>query len=165
LFLNADVRINHVTLIFSYLTVRTAWKQLFRATWKDFNTHFGRLLENLRRHKIDIETQASLVEIERNQSSREAQERQFLDAEILERKRQAMAVIEKISPGNFELDQEIIAKCWMKEPNFGDWLLCHEKMKAWLDWKNADAEVLWVKGIPGAGQPPLLCHRSSLAVC
>jgi hypothetical protein len=165
LFLNADVRINQVTFIFLYLTLPTAWKQLFRATWKDFNIHFGRLLESLRRHKSDIETQASLVEIERNQSSREAQEKQFFDAEIAERKRQAMTIIEKISPANFDLDQEIIAKCWMKEPNFGDWLLCHEKMQAWLDSKNADAEVLWVKGKPGAGQPPLLCHRSRLAIC
>ncbi|CZR51266.1 uncharacterized protein PAC_01141 [Phialocephala subalpina] len=118
---------------------RRSWRRHFSATWKDFNTHFGRLLDNLRRHKRDIESQASLVEIERNQSLREDQEKQFLAAESKERERQ----------------EKVISENWSKEPDFGRWLLNHEKVKAWFDSGNADAGVLWLKGIPGAGKSVL----------
>jgi hypothetical protein len=82
---------------------------------------------------------------------REEQEKQFLIDEGRERDKQSIAVIEKISPANFHLDQEMISKNWKKDPDFGAWLLCHEKMRAWLDSGKADAEVLWMNGIPGAG--------------
>jgi hypothetical protein len=93
-----------------------------------------------------------LIEVERNQVQRETQEKQFLNAEKLEREKEAISVVEKISPANFDLDQENISKNWSKEPQFGLWLLKDDKMAAWLDSKDLDAEVLWLKGIPGAGK-------------
>jgi len=120
--------------------------------WKNFDTHFKRLLDNLRRHRRDIETQASLAEIERNHALREEQDKQFYADEKRERAKMSMAVIEKISPANFTLDRETISKSWRKDPGFGSWLLNHDQMKSWLDWGDIDARVLWLKGIPGAGK-------------
>ncbi|KAE8449029.1 hypothetical protein EG329_008617 [Mollisiaceae sp. DMI_Dod_QoI] len=57
---------------------RRSWKRIFHSTWKTFNTHFSRLLQNLHRHKIDIERQASLIEIEQSQAQRESQEKNSL---------------------------------------------------------------------------------------
>jgi hypothetical protein len=127
LFSNVDIRSNYVISTCLSLASPKAWKQVFRSTWKDFNTHFRRLLENFHRHKSDIESQASLVEIGHNQASREIQERKFLDAEMLDRRKQAIAVIEKISPASFDPDQEIMVKNWIKELDFGGWLFSHEK--------------------------------------
>lgn len=92
-----------------------------------------------------------MIEVKRNQVQREAQEKQILSAEKLERERQAISVVEKISPVNFNLDQENISKFWTKEQQFGLWLLKDTKMTAWLDSKDLDTDVLWLKGIPGAG--------------
>jgi hypothetical protein len=142
--------------VVSLLTPLIAWKHLFHSTWKNFNAHFNRLIQNLQRHKLDIEREASLIEVERNQVQREAQEKQFLNAEKLEREKQAISVVEKISPANFNLDQENISKNWTKEPQFGLWLLKDGKMAAWLDSKDLDADVLWLKGIPGAGKIDLI---------
>jgi hypothetical protein len=83
---------------------------------------------------------------------REAQEKQFQKAEKLEREKQAISVNEKISPANFDLDQENISKKWTKEQHFGLWLLKNDKMAAWLNSADLDADVLWLKGIPGAGK-------------
>jgi len=134
------------------LTVLVAWKKLFHSTWKTFNTHFNRLLENLHRHKLNIESEASLIEIERSQIQREAQEKQFLVAETSERERQATTVLAKICPANVDLDQENLSKNWTKEPQFGLWVLNNAKMSAWLDSKDCDADTLWLRGIPGAGR-------------
>lgn len=109
-------------------------------------------MENLSRHKRDIESQASLVEIERNHLIREEQEKQLLIVEHKERQKLAISIVEKLSPANFDLDQEAISNNWKKDPNFGCWLLSHDKMKAWLSPRNADARTLWLKGIPGAGE-------------
>jgi len=124
--------------------VKIAWHKLFKSTWNDFNTQFKRLLENLRRHRHAIENQASLIEIEQNQLSREAQEKQ-------DRQSQAFSIIGKLSPANMILDQEIFQRCWSKNPDFGNWLFDQDKLKAWLDSTNTDAAILWLRGIPGAG--------------
>jgi hypothetical protein len=91
------------------------------------------------------------VEVERNQASREAQDKQFAEMESVERKRQAISIIQKLSPANFNLDQESLTRCWSKDPSFGGWLFGQEKIKAWLDPMNLETNILWLKGIPGAG--------------
>jgi len=85
-----------------------------------------------------------LIEIEQNQLSREAQEKQ-------DRQSQAFSIIGKLSPANMILDQEIFQRCWSKNPDFGNWLFDQDKLKAWLDSTNTDAAILWLRGIPGAG--------------
>jgi hypothetical protein len=91
------------------------------------------------------------VEVERNQASREAQDKQFTEMVSAERKKQAISIIQKLSPANFNLDQESLARCWSKDPSFGRWLFGQEKIKAWLDPMNLETNILWLKGIPGAG--------------
>jgi hypothetical protein len=89
-------------------------------------------LENLRRHRSDIESQTSLIQVERKQKN--------------------ISIIKKISPANFNLDQESMARYWSKDITFGDWLFRQDRMKDWLDPGNKDTDTLWVKGIPGAGK-------------
>jgi hypothetical protein len=157
--------LGNCTLSF-FLTEVTAWRQLFRATWKDFSTHFSHLLVNLRRHKGLIESQAQLNEIECSQASRhtqgieieqsrlarEAQEKHFSAMESSDKKKQYLAIVEKISPASVSAVHTIAIGHWKKAPGFGQWLLGHEKMKAWLDAERCDSELLWLKGIPGAGK-------------
>jgi hypothetical protein len=109
-------------------------------------------LENLRRHRSDIESQTSLIQVERNQISREVQDKRFAEIESAERKQKNISIIKKISPANFNLDQESMARYWSKDITFGDWLFRQDRMKDWLDPGNKDTDTLWVKGIPGAGK-------------
>lgn len=129
-----------------------AWKQLFHSTWKTFQTKFNQLLESIRDHVTLIERQASLIEIEANQEARKVQEAYFSKMEESGHKQQILAIVEKVSPVPIEADQDKAAANWLKEQSFGLWLLENIKMKAWLDVTNAEANLLWLKGIPGAGE-------------
>ncbi|OBT70089.1 hypothetical protein VE03_00429 [Pseudogymnoascus sp. 23342-1-I1] len=131
---------------------RKAWKQLFHSTWKDFNAHFRRLLDSLRNNAALIGQQATLVEIKENQRARKEQEKHILDTERGELQRQALSVISKLSPADYELDYDNASVNWMKGQSFGLWLLENTKVKAWLDPTDANANLLWLKGIPGAGK-------------
>jgi hypothetical protein len=77
-----------------------------------------------------LKVKASLVEVERNQASRETQDKQFAEMESAERKRQGISIIQKLSPANFNLDQESLARYWSKDPSLGGWLFGEEKIKA-----------------------------------
>lgn len=98
-----------------------------------------------------IDRQATLIEIETNQLARRAQEKHILEAERGELQRQALSVISKLSPADFELDHDNASVNWMRGQSFGLWLLENTKVKAWLDPTDANANLLWLKGIPGAG--------------
>lgn len=99
-----------------------------------------------------IERQASLVEIETNQAARKAQDDHFFQTEEKDRKQQLLSILDKVSPAHVEVDQENAAANWVKGRSFGLWLLENVKVKAWLDSTDNAANLLWMKGIPGAGE-------------
>jgi hypothetical protein len=105
------------------------------------------ILRNLRQSR----NQGLLLEIERNQRSREFQERQFHVAEIEERKRQAFTIMGTIMPASSDIDQWKSANRWKSIPSSGKWLLEHEFVSAWMQADRA-LKFLWLKGIPGAGE-------------
>lgn len=50
------------------------------------------------------------------------------------------------------LDHEAAVNTRVMYPSSGKWLLQDNKIKSWLDHKNASSPLLWMNGIPGAGK-------------
>jgi hypothetical protein len=83
-----------------------AWRQLFRATWKDFNATFGHILLDVVRHKGLIESQATLIHFQEARLNRAKASEYFQKQEREERQRQHLAVLDWISSTDASLDQQ-----------------------------------------------------------
>ena len=128
-----------------------AWKQIFRSSWKTFDTKFRCILTNLSRHKNLIESQASLAEYEQSQLARLAAQNSFEQTAKDEKSRRLTAVIERIHPPNSLNDHEQAVEIRQEHPDTGRWILEVRQLKQWMDPLATDVPVLWVNGIPGAG--------------
>lgn len=153
----------------------SAWKQIFKATWKDFDTKFRHILEGLSRHKALIESQATILQFEKQQKEHAKVETSFKaiqesilriqkyqrehlnykkEFEAIERednKRQQLALLDWLSATDPILDHESAAAMRADYPSSGKWILQENKIKAWLGSQQSTIPLLWINGIPGAG--------------
>ncbi len=135
----------------SYLDKIIAWQQLFSSGWKVFETRFGHILENLQHHKILIETQANLLEIKAAQTERAMAETQFEETTKQRDKEKCIAIAAWLDGAKSHIDQ-LDAKAEREAyPQSGRWLLGCPQMRSWLDFTLEDKPLLWIRGIPGAG--------------
>ncbi len=141
-------------LSFKYLYLQcSAWKQMFRAAWKDFESKFQHLVDDLRIHKDLIESHASILQIQETQVERAHMRRQFAMIEQSQRQKKHLDVVTWLSAVNPILDHEAAISVRQSHPSSGRWLLQDSKMKAWLDHSRSSVPLLWMNGIPGAGTP------------
>lgn len=133
------------------LTFIQAWRQLFRASWKDFKTRFQGILENLRRHRDLLENQASLAHFEASQAARMAAEsstRAFEEALV---KQQLTSVRDWLYSANIFNDQDRYSEIRSHLVSYGQWLLKRRQMSTWMDPASSAIPLFWLHGIPGAG--------------
>ncbi|KAF2178019.1 hypothetical protein K469DRAFT_601007, partial [Zopfia rhizophila CBS 207.26] len=125
------------------------WKQLFHATWKTFRSRFQPILDDLRRHKSLIETQANLYqfqEVQRIKATTETEFHQLRDAEDLRRKNM---VLDWLSAASVQEDQEMRSSARIEYPGVCKWILDHPNFLTWRDSPNSNPFV-WVTGMPGS---------------
>ena len=128
-----------------------AWKQLFRSLWKDFRTRFQSILENLRRHKDLIESQANLVQYQSSRIARQQAETEVQKIEEALVKQQLVSVRDWLCSAKVKNDQEHYVSVRVHCLGFGRWLLSHPRMRVWMDPDSSSIPLLWLHGIPGAG--------------
>jgi hypothetical protein len=128
-----------------------AWRQLFRATWKDFKSRFQRILDDLHRHKALIECQANILQIQEARTERANVRASFTAIEEAEKKNKRLVVLNWLSAAKTILDQEVSAEIRRDYPSTGRWVLENPTLKSWLDPSNALLPMVWMNGIPGAG--------------
>jgi hypothetical protein len=129
------------------------WKQVFRATWKNFRSQFGCVIEHLRRHKHLVEMQASLMQFKEIQQVRLQAEFDFGEIRKAEEAKRRKDVLEWLSPANWEEDQAVKAGLRSEYPGVCSWILEQKNIQNWRDlskW-NDSRSILWIHGIPGAG--------------
>lgn len=129
-----------------------AWRQLFRSAWKDFKTRFQHILDDLYRHKLLVERQASLIEYQVSQAERANVRNSLTVLEEAERKNRHLAVVNWLSATDAILDQEASTAMRSEDPTAGRWVFEEPKMKAWVDPAKSAVPLLWMNGIPGAGR-------------
>ena len=134
-----------------------AWKNLFNATWKTFRTEFEYILRSLKRHKRLVENQASLVEYEQSQEARLLAKAAFEDMAEKEKAKRRIALGGKLQPASSTSDHENALDIRREYPNTGQWILQRAQMKEWMNPEHDNGSLLWLNGIPGAGEsvPPV----------
>ncbi|KAH6702884.1 hypothetical protein BKA61DRAFT_619706 [Leptodontidium sp. MPI-SDFR-AT-0119] len=134
------------------LLKRPTWKQLFRSAWKDFESRFQHLVDNLQNHKQLIESHAGIVQIQETQVERAYVRKQLSMIEEARNQQRRLDVVTWLCAVDPILDHEAAVNTRVMYPSSGKWLLQDNKMKSWLDHKNASSPLLWMNGIPGAGK-------------
>jgi hypothetical protein len=159
------------------------WQKLFKAFWKDFNSRFKGILQDLQRHKHQISVQAGLRHYA--DSIRHVQQYQLdiqtlwakLDLQEEQRRRDNfLRVIDWLAVPRgavarregtnaeqaTEQDEDHDKKCQLREanPGSGDWIMETEKMKNWIAGDDVpSSSIMWLTGIPGAGELGTLFNR------
>lgn len=136
----------------------TAWKLLFQASWKTFQTDISVLTANLQRTTRLIEGEATLRNIEQAERTRLITESEFLSMREEENRRRRIIVLSWLSAVSSDIDQEQRSRDGGEYPGTGQWLLADNRTKNWLSG-NPTAHILWITGILGAGQPSI-CRNS-----
>ncbi|KAI9688915.1 MAG: hypothetical protein M1822_001272 [Bathelium mastoideum] len=130
---------------------KPGWKKLFRSSWKSFDAQFRRILDSLGRHKEWIETEKTTAAILETQDMRKLAEARFMEISQLEKRRQLSAIMEKLSPPNFQLDHEI-AREQTKSGSTGQWIFEDPIFRAWSNKESRANPLLYIHGVPGAGK-------------
>ncbi|KAH9212710.1 hypothetical protein DL95DRAFT_508617 [Leptodontidium sp. 2 PMI_412] len=131
---------------------QSTWRNLFKSAWKDFQTTFKHILEDLARHKRLIESQGTLIELQEAQASRAFSREQFHKSEEAHREKRYLDVLNWLSAADSIIDQEAALKVRKDLPMTGQWILRDPKVKTWLDPTSSLVTTLWMNGIPGAGK-------------
>jgi hypothetical protein len=132
--------------------VIAAWKQLFTATWKDFQESFKSILNNLIRHRELIESAASLEQIQESRDARLQSQAAFAAFELEQNHMKRLAIISWLSAADVDADQAAFTATRAEIPNSGRWILEQSDIKTWLDRSQNTVPIVWLNGKPGAGE-------------
>lgn len=125
---------------------------MFKAAWKQFNTQFQHLLDDLKRHKALLINQASLSQIEQSQVEQAHTRLQFSMIKKTVSEQRYLSVIAWLSGINPTIDHEAALAARIGYPSTGRWLLQERQLLTWLNPNNSLVPIIWMNGIPGVGQ-------------
>jgi hypothetical protein len=120
--------------------------------WKDTDSKFRPILQDLARHKRLIQEYASLAKFEEIQAIRVKMEAEFEDRKENEQLNRRVAVFDWLGAAPIEEDQEMKADSRKGYPGVCSWILKDRKFNSWMDQDSQTSPFLWVTGIPGAGK-------------
>lgn len=140
--------------------INTGWKRLFQSSWKTFNTQFRRILESLARHKELIESEKGTVTLSEIQSLHVFTKLQFEEIVSREQTKQLSVILEKLNAPRYRLDQ-CAASDQRRGRSSGSWVLLDEKFQKWADITADENPLLYIHGIPGAGEKIGLLPRKA----
>jgi hypothetical protein len=78
-------------------------------------------------------------------------------------KKSRLEVVNWLAAVDSVLDQEISAAIRDEYPSTGKWILQDIKIKSWMDPNNSMVPIMWMNGIPGAGNNQPIHWREPLA--
>jgi hypothetical protein len=128
------------------------WQQLFQALWKTFEFEFGAILRNMREHMTLIQSQATITQFTEVLRLQETAKLAIESQKEAEAHRRRDVVRQWLSAANCEADQETFAGMRQNYPDTGRWLLRNNRFNSWFDSMYCLTHLLWLNGIPGAGQ-------------
>ncbi|KAL3456285.1 hypothetical protein BJX64DRAFT_281462 [Aspergillus heterothallicus] len=126
---------------------RPRWNQLFKSSWKVFNSKFKRILDSLQRHKDLIESEKTTLAVYEIQTLRDDEAARFNESRLND-------ILDKINAPNCYLDQETVLGHRDNQES-GKWVLIDKKFKEWRDALPGSNPLLYIHGIPGAGKTTL----------
>ena len=130
---------------------------MFHATWKQFDSKFGHILNNMRQHKHLVENKANLIEFEQAREARIRTEKEFQAHETQEGLRRKAYLAIWLAATDVEADHERGRLSRRGRPQSGRWLLTKPTFKV---WSACSAPLLWIHGTPGSGKELLRAYPS-----
>lgn len=109
-------------------------------------------MDNIRRHKRLVETEASLIEYENAKFDRMQRTTEFEMREKQEHLRRKGYLGSWLAGPDVRSDQENGQLARKDCPNSGKWILAKQAFRTWFDLKSASPPCLWIHGKPGAGK-------------
>jgi hypothetical protein len=76
---------------------------------------------------------------------------QFTIIEVNAQKKRRLDVVNWLAAVDSVLDQEAAAAIRDEYPTTGKWILQDIKIRNWMDPSNSMVPIMWMNGIPGAG--------------
>jgi len=124
---------------------------LFKASWRVFTLSINHIDSNLRRHKLLIESGASIKEFEEIQNIRQADintfEKHMEDQDV----RRRDMVKSWLCHFNCETQQQDHRETRKVCKDPGRWLIDDPRFQEWFSPDYCSKPLLWLNGIPGAG--------------
>ena len=125
---------------------------MFRATWNHFDTTFKSTLSNLQRHQQLVKNRAALVEYQNAKSARAQALKAYEHQEEYEMARRKTLLLSWLSAADSRIDQERGVDARRETPQSCQWLFGEDKFRAWADPLVTCSPLLWINGMPGAGE-------------
>ncbi|OTA54440.1 hypothetical protein K449DRAFT_439336 [Hypoxylon sp. EC38] len=137
---------------------RPRWKKMFHSTWKTFDSKFKPIIQSLKRRRELLESEkgsAALYEIQKLRQDVSAMYTEQKEREIQENltkhKVRVSCIKERLQAPNYQLDQELATED-RHGSNSGTWIFEDANFRAWSNSEAVGHRVLYVNGIPGAGE-------------
>lgn len=128
------------------LTLLTAWKVVFSLTWTTFESRFGLILSNLKRHQSLVDSEARAEDIVQSHKAREEEKKRIEKLQKDEMIRRMKEVVAWLEPVNTDDRDKATA---LKSPGTGIWLAGTKEVKEWI---NGKGKLIWLTGKPGSGK-------------
>lgn len=136
----------------------TEWAKLFHSTWKTFNAQFDPILQSMRSRRELVESGKLSASLEEIQEAREKindvyqrlveQENQQAQERHLSR---INRIKEKLCSPDYSIDQYASTED-RQATETGQWIFQEPKYTSWADMNSREAPILYLNGIPGAGE-------------
>lgn len=130
--------------------------QFFRSLWKNFNSRFKHILNDLKEQKAIVEGHANQLHIQHYESDRLEDQQKFEQAEKRRAVENQLYVVEWIQACHPMDDHEAMIKIRESQHDLtnkypGTWILQNQEVKNWLAPSVPKESTLWINAIPGAG--------------
>jgi hypothetical protein len=108
----------------------------------------------MQQHRHLIESQATIAQFEEIQKLRKLADIEFQNAKDADLDRRRSKVLQWLSPASSEFIQYDCERARAESPTTGQWLFQDERFRKWFDPDFCSNPLLWLSGIPGAGNTP-----------
>jgi len=130
---------------------------VFRSLWKDFNSRFRHIINDLKWQKQLVGDHANQIHIQNYESDRLKLFEEFEQAREERSAQRKAFIIHWIGAPKTILDHESLCQVRQEfydatQRSTAQWILENEDVKAWLSRPVPKSSTIWMNAVPGAGE-------------
>lgn len=133
------------------LMSRLGWKYFFESLWPRHRDKINVVMNHIERHTLLMRNEVRLEHIQAEHTARLRALEHFERTERSHRQQEYHTIETGISPTKYDTKLD-----WLHGrvcEGTGRWLMNDPIFVKWLDPQDTSSKVLWLQGIPGAGEP------------
>lgn len=128
----------------------------FESLWPKSAGRIQVITENIEKHRILMDGSITLAHIIEAHAARQRAFEEFDRQHDFRQRQDLEAAKYSLSPVLYDRDLQRLKAC--RVVRSGEWLLDQEQYINWIDPSDKKSRLLWLQGIPGAGEPYVCCH-------